>query len=274
MQRLIETEKDDFFFEFDNAIRPYFVKGNIHYHNSYEIYYLNEGSCKYFIDKKTYHISAGDIILIPKGVIHKTNYETKNYRRTLINCSGSYIPFSVKTKIRELTCFSTTPSQRKKVEDCLSVIEKEYLSPDDFSMDIIRNKLAEILLLIARSSATSTGAGDVPVVDRALEYIHTHYMTSMSLSDAATFCYVSKEHLSRIFKKETGFGFNEYLTVYRLKKAEGLLRNTPQTKIAEVAYLCGFNDSNYFSKVYKKMYKVSPSLTRNPNGKSSAESHT
>ena len=263
MDTFKNIETDNFYFEFENAIRPYIVKGNIHYHNSYEIYYLTEGSCKYFIDKKTFNISAGDIVLIPKGVIHKTLYETKNYKRILINCSGSYIPFSVKTKIKEISCFSGSPSTKKKIEENLAIIEKEYYTPDEFSDDIIRNKLGEILLLIARSSTATRGSEEIPVVDRALEYIHTHYMTAMTLSETAAYCYISKEHLSRIFKKETGFGFNEYLTIYRLKKAESLLRDHPKGKISEIAYLCGFNDSNYFSKVYKKMYNVSPTFTKN-----------
>ena len=63
---------------------------------------------------------------------------------------------------------------------------------------------------------------------------------------------------SRKFKKETGFGFNEYLNIYRLKKADIWLRNDPKAKISEIAINCGFNDSNYFSKVYKKVYKISP----------------
>ena len=112
-------ESDTFYFQYDNAIRPYIVKGNVHYHNSYEIYYLTEGSCKYFIDKKTYNITAGDLVLIPKGVIHKTNYETKNYKRILINCAGSYIPSSVKNKLREIACFSGTPATKKKIEENL-----------------------------------------------------------------------------------------------------------------------------------------------------------
>lgn len=256
-------ETDNFYFEFDNAVKPHLIKGNVHYHNSYEIYYLTEGNCKYFIDKKTYNISAGDIVLIPKGVIHKTHYETPNHRRILINCSGSYIPFSVKTKMRDITCFSGSPSTKKKIEENLMMIEKEYYAPDEFSDDIIRNRLGEILLLIARSAAVSRDSDEIPVVDRALEYIHSHYMTNMTLSETAAYCYISKEHLSRIFKKETGFGFNEYLTIYRLKKAECLLRDHPKGKISEIAYLCGFNDSNYFSKVYKKMYNVSPTQTKN-----------
>jgi AraC-like DNA-binding protein len=64
--------------------------------------------------------------------------------------------------------------------------------------------------------------------------------------------------LSRTFKKETGFGFSEYLNLYRLKRADMLLRERRDMRVVDVAMQCGFNDSNYFSKVYKKMFGVSP----------------
>ena len=80
----------------------------------------------------------------------------------------------------------------------------------------------------------------------------------MTLDDVAAACYISKEHLSRTFKRETGFGFSEYLNLYRLKKADALLRDRPELRVVDVAMRCGYNDSNYFSKVYKKMFGVSP----------------
>ena len=75
-------------------------------------------------------------------------------------------------------------------------------------------------------------------------------------------CFVSREHLSRIFKKETGFGFNEYLNLYRLKKANAILTKNPKSRVSRVSARCGFNDSNYFSKQYKKIYGVAPSGSR------------
>ena len=62
-----------------------------------------------------------------------------------------------------------------------------------------------------------------------------------------------------MFRKETGFGFNEYLNLYRLKKAESILKSGNCPNIAQVAIQCGFNDSNYFSSCFRKMYGISPS---------------
>ena len=73
---------------------------------------------------------------------------------------------------------------------------------------------------------------------------------------------VSEEHLSRTFKKEITFGFSEYITLIRLQKAEHMLKNEPSRAITEVAYACGFNDSNYFSYKFKKAYGLTPSEVR------------
>ena len=69
---------------------------------------------------------------------------------------------------------------------------------------------------------------------------------------------VSPEHLSRLFRKETGFGFREFRNLLRLQRAEQLLCRPEGGSVASIAAECGFADSNYFSVAFKKMYGVSP----------------
>ena len=73
---------------------------------------------------------------------------------------------------------------------------------------------------------------------------------------------VSVEHLSRTFKLCTGFGFNEYVTLLRLRHAEEMIKSNPEMTISEIAYECGFNDGNYFSYKFKKMYGIPPIKAR------------
>jgi two-component system response regulator YesN len=69
-------------------------------------------------------------------------------------------------------------------------------------------------------------------------------------------------HLSRKFKEKTGVGLNEYMVIFRLKKAKEFLLTRDKMSICEVAFHCGFNDSNYFSWLFKKTYGVTPSQYR------------
>ena len=253
----------DFYFERQPLIDTQIITGGHHYHGNFEIYYLTRGECWYFIDKKSVKLTAGDIALIPEGVIHKTNYETSKRSRILIHCSPEFIPHTVKELIPKMPYFAKTSQTQKAIEKIIDSIEAEYLSPDEFSYDALKSKLADLLILIARGNKISDHEKtESPVVEKAVSYIKAHYASGVTLKDVADYCFVSREHLSRTFKRETGFGFNEYLTVYRLKKAESILKTNPKSKISEVALSCGFNDSNYFSKIYKKMYNVSPMETK------------
>jgi quercetin dioxygenase-like cupin family protein len=49
-----------------------------HYHGLYEIYFMLEGNCTYIIDDKVYNVQAGDIVIIPDGIIHHTKYDDIN----------------------------------------------------------------------------------------------------------------------------------------------------------------------------------------------------
>ncbi len=255
--------KDKQYFYYQAVVNTSLGESNNHYHNNYEIYYLTEGRCWYFIDKHSYLISQGDIALIPPGAIHRTSYETPTHSRKLINCGEWFVPTSVRDKILDLPSFTVTPTVRKQIEKIFTYIEKEQSAPDEFSMDTIRTQVMQLLLLIARESIKGKQKKtESPIVEKAVEYICTQYQGNITLEDIAVACYVSKEHLSRTFKRETGFGINEYLNLYRLKKADALLRDRTDLRVVDIAMRCGYNDSNYFSKVYKKMFGVSPKQTQ------------
>ena len=68
---------------------------------------------------------------------------------------------------------------------------------------------------------------------------------------------LSRSYLSKKFKSSTGFGFKEYMINIRIKKACELLLGTDKT-ITEIAFECGFNDSNYFGDAFRRVKGVSP----------------
>ena len=100
------------------------------------------------------------------------------------------------------------------------------------------------------------------LVEECVKHIKKNFAQKIALSEMAKQYSVSQEHLSRIFKKETGFGFNEFITLVRLQRAEAMLKNENGKTISEIAYACGFNDSNYFSDKFKKAYGTAPSDVR------------
>lgn len=247
-------------FYFDKAKDAISSRCTRHYHDSFEIYYLKSGSCNYFIDDALYNVQQGDIVLIPSGVIHKTNYDGKPHTRLLINCSSDYIPESVRGKIDSMIYIYRSPSVQKQAEQILEKIGRDYELNDEFREDSLSHLMAEFFILLARNTSrvtkSSTGS---PFIEETVGYIKENYMCEITLSEVAKMHSVSPEHLSRSFKKETGLGFSEYLNLVRLQMAEYMLKNEPGKSVSEIAYACGFNDSNYFSDKFKKTYGLSPS---------------
>lgn len=100
------------------------------------------------------------------------------------------------------------------------------------------------------------------LVHRCLDYVEFHYMEHFSLNDLAKEFSVNSTHLSSVFKKETKINLVQYVQTVRLRRAITLLNST-RLSIQEIADQCGFQDVNYFTRVFKKKYGVSPREYRN-----------
>lgn len=233
--------------------------GRQHYHDFFEIYLLEEGACHYFIDNDSYDVVAGDIVLIPKGIIHKTMYDESEACRRLIYCPYSYIPAAAIPYFSSILYIYRNPRVSKQVVRIFDAIEEEYLRGDEFSEEILMHYMHLFFFLLARNSdieiANKTGS---IYTTESITYIKENYATGVRLSEMAKKFSVSPEHLSRIFKRDTGLGISEYLSTVRLQRAQQLLLSSPALSVAEIAECCGFYDSNYFSKKFKEAYGISP----------------
>lgn len=103
-------------------------------------------------------------------------------------------------------------------------------------------------------------------VSNVIEYTDLHLSQEILLSRLAADSGISESALSRQFKKETGVRFGQYLAKKRCEKAAALLRDS-SLQIQEISGHVGYPDNNYFVKVFKKMYGVTPSeYRRNAEG--------
>ena len=230
-----------------------------HYHDFYEIYYMMNGNCNYFIDDKIYEVFAGDIVLIPKGVIHRTNYVSSEHTRILIECSENMVPESVRNSLSSILYLYRGTYINKDFYSIFKRLEKEYNNPDQFSREMIQSTLNMVFCTFARTkSIVKDARRKNNMIEDVVAHVKENFNQPINLSQVARDHFVSQEHLSRTFKKHTGFGFNEYLTLVRLQHAEQLLKSPAKMSISEIAYNCGFNDSNYFSDKFKKAYGISP----------------
>lgn len=97
-----------------------------------------------------------------------------------------------------------------------------------------------------------------PDVVKTMELIEASFAKPLSAKEAARHVNLSYSHFVRLFKKETGNTFSEYLTFIRLRQAVWLLRHSNKT-IDEISDMTGFNTPNYFSATFKKVVGLTPS---------------
>ena len=96
-----------------------------------------------------------------------------------------------------------------------------------------------------------------PIIQSAIRYIHKHYTEDISIQEFCLKNKMSSAYLGYLFKKETGFFFNNYLTQYRICRSIHLLLDT-NLKINEIACRVGFTYPSYYITCFKKQTGLSP----------------
>ncbi len=97
--------------------------------------------------------------------------------------------------------------------------------------------------------------------EAAKKYIEEHLSDDFSITALCSALNIGRTKLYHIFKSECKMGISEYLNRRRMHRAKKLLKTT-ELSIPEIASSVGFNDYNYFSRVYKKVYGKSPKKYR------------
>ena len=122
-------------------------------------------------------------------------------------------------------------------------------------------KCIEMIKRYCEKVSESRANSDSPVIRMVKEYIELNFASKIALSDIAKECRISEGYLSHVFKKEVGISVRNYLENYRMEKAAAMLKTTG-IPIQEIGETVGYEDNNYFSKIFGKHFKVSPSKYR------------
>src|SRR5699024_5731310 len=94
-------------------------------------------------------------------------------------------------------------------------------------------------------------------IEKAKQFIKQHYPNAISLEETAAYVNLSPNYFSNLFKQECGISFIDYLTRIRLQKAKESLEEHDYS-LKEISAFVGYNDPNYFSRVFKKHFAESP----------------
>lgn len=97
---------------------------------------------------------------------------------------------------------------------------------------------------------------------KAQKYVQTHLGEKISLTEVAAHLHLNSSYFSRMYKKETGEGFVEYVTRVKMEKALQLLDHSGNS-VEQIAYELGFESKSYFLKTFKRFYGISPRSYKN-----------
>ncbi len=126
------------------------------------------------------------------------------------------------------------------------------LRPDDIGEEVI--KRFNSIIKNGKSAKVKKLSSSVKF---CVDYIYSNYRNEIVLKDISGMCGVSVQYLSKVFREETGKNFVDYLNGFRIKKAKELMINK-KGSIKEICFEVGYNDPNYFSRIFKKMTGKTP----------------
>lgn len=146
------------------------------------------------------------------------------------------------------------------IEALISFMVEEYETKQQGYQTMLIARLTEMAVYLSRQYDTQEKGGrsnNLMHLANAISYIEDQYLKPLSLEDIAGKSNISIRHLNRIFRSYYQMTPISYVHKLRLEKACHLLKNS-NLSITQISYDCGFNDSNYFTRQFKKAYGVSP----------------
>lgn len=275
MEQVVFQGKTDWV-EVSQVIRDYeYSMVARHFHDTYELYYLLEGQRYYFIDRQTYLVKAGDVVMIRPNQIHKTSMAQESYHnRILLQIDGRAMdPFlkacgmggMEEVYAQDAMILSVPEKERTDIEELLFRIRKEMKERLSQYEVRVKLKLAELFLTLLRSQKRVPFLEENQKVEtwkhkkvhEVADYLLNHPETEESLEELAKRFYISKSYLSRIFREVTSFTVNEYKNINRIKKSQQLLNHSTYS-VTEISELLGFENLTYYERVFKKYAGVTP----------------
>lgn len=255
----------------DFPMEYYYVDSNhpryhmvYHWHNEWELLRVVKGSFLLTLDDEKYLIKEGDIVLISCETLHGGE---------AIDCVYECLVFDFFSLFNKIDI----------VKSQLRPFYKKEICPDRFynNSDIVVSKLIDIFSDNAVDSCSSldvlsafasffawiikekryqnvANKGNYSSrIKSVLEYIEEHYDEELSLELLASIAGMNARYFCKFFYSHTQYTPINYVNFYRIEQASFLL-NFTDLPITQIAINCGFWESSYFTKVFKKFKGISP----------------
>lgn len=246
-----------------------------HWHEHLELLYMVRGEACAECNSVSMHAAAGDLIVVNSNELHYAHSlgSPLEYYCIIIDPAFFKSGFIDTCEIKyiapihqNLILFQNKISGDLSVEACINSIIREHSQKEVGYELAIKSHVNWLLVLLLRNHVrsvltpreSSLRDKNLLRLNTVLKYIEENSAGEISVNSLARMACVSKYHFCRLFKNATGKTVTEYVNHVRISKAESLLKNSSMN-ITEIALATGFNDANYFSRVFKKIKRRAPS---------------
>jgi AraC-like DNA-binding protein len=248
-----------------------------HSHDFCELVIVTHGSAMHMLEGNEFPVTAGDVFLL-QGRQRHYFYDRKNL--DLINIMyDSEKMVLPENELRRMpgycAMFLLEPTYRRQhrfasrlhlkrvplahVEQLAEVMERECNDEQVGREVALRAKLLELMVYLSRAYTNSdtTEAHALLRVGNVIGALENDFSKDWKLEDLLKIAHMSRSNLMRVFRKATGQTPIEYLVRLRIQRAMEMLRNS-DLSITEIALEVGFNDSNYFTRQFRRALSLSP----------------
>ncbi len=264
MNRISYVKTKVFYVEKYKLKKP---QAEMHYHHSYELYYVIEGEREYFVGDKFFVVHKGDFIFIPKGMLHRT--DGRGATRILSYFQDYFLePFFKDEVLHDLLpsepfVFHPTGSDTAifdgMLSDLLQKYEKYGDKPEKMGHILMADRLFSLLIFVRYSPNSYTpGRDSSRPIESIIQYVNNNHLQISGIREIADYAGITKSYLCHLFKEHLGVSLITYLNTLKIRTACDLIREGKYSMI-EIAFKCGFNSAPYFCTVFKGEKGMTPS---------------
>lgn len=250
------------------------VKAEYHYHEFCKLLLLVSGNGGYSVEGQRYALQSGDIVLVGSRAVHRPEFDPDApYERIIVYIDPEFLRQRSSEDCDLLAVFSGAGghvlrcANHRRLFSLASALEQELSGGEYGHIIISEGTLLRLLVEIGREQSKENHqpqplAPKDGRVTQLMAYIRQHIAEDLSVDQLAEQCYLSKYHLMRLFRAETGQSIYHYLTQQRLMRARELIAGG--MRATEAAFRCGFATYSSFTRAYGKQFGATPTgRTRN-----------
>lgn len=228
----------------------------------YVVHFILSGKGVFQIDGKKYELEAGRGFLIPPGELafYQAD-EEEPWTYIWVGFGGS----KAQEYIQGIGLSAHAPIFRSEEQDFLYACVKDMMEHNTYGTANELRRVGQLYvflsLIAGENSVKEEIEGENQYVKRAMDYIQNNYHIPIKVADVADYVCINRSYLYSLFQEVLEMSPRQYLSRYRITKAAELLLST-SLSVESIALSTGYNDPFVFTKAFKNVTGMSPTMYR------------